>query len=498
MKARSPSEGRVDERLYDPQRIHPLQMEANYGQSSTPMSANAFITPAKHRVSFGSASSSRSHGNQHEDSGRRISTPSSASSSRSLMHSGRSVRSVIATIPEKASPINATPSEFKRVKITPQRMDSPGGIDYDSKLKQLTDPKRIKVPSPEEKQQALSAMTHMFDEDELDGIQAPSTGQRSPIVTPLPTKEGNSNPASSGASSVSTFAQKQAVDRKDHPGHSSQDNYAVMFSDSSFLEDTPEVESNTTHQPVPHEPLEADNPWINMLNAAVDAIQLNQPQRPPPVIPQQYHPRSPFISSRQAAETNNQPSFSSLVATLAQNHEKSVVYTPHTQASLKLSSSSRQDSFQASETKPLSRVLNPSIDTPSVLRVPRTPTNPKDQSATVSQTIPEISLPVWTPTKSVELDKSLQPYLDFLGDLDREFFSVSNASSSRSGDDVQRLWQRYMLLPVDDLQKQVFEQHQALADLGVFNQILSLEPDATTANSMHDSRSGRTDLTPVK
>jgi hypothetical protein len=373
-------------------------------------------------------------------------------------------------------------------------MDSPGGIDYDSKLKQLTDPKRIKVPSPEEKQQALSAMTHMFDEDESGGNQAPLTGSRTPIVTPL-SKEGNSNPASSGASSVSTFAQssqRPTIDRHDISGRTSQDNYAVMFSDSSFLEDAPEEDSNTARQPVPHEPLEADNPWINMLNAAVDAIQLNQPQRPPPLIPQQYHPRSPFTSSRQAAESNNQPSFSSLVATLAQNHEKSVVYTPHTQASLRSSSSSLRDSFQATESNPLPRSLTPSTDASSLRRIPRTPTNPKDLSATVSQSIPDISLPVWTPTKSVEFDKSLQPYLDFLSDLDREFFSVSNASSFRSGDDVQRLWQRYMLLPVDDLQKQVFEQHQALADLGVFNQILSLEPDTTTASS------GRADLTPVK
>lgn len=93
------------------------------------------------------------------------STPGSGVSTKSLMHAGHSVSSSSqrSIVQEKNSPVNATPPEFKRVHITPVRMDSLHGdaSTYDAILKRVSE----KVSINEQKT-FLKNVGSMFDDDE--------------------------------------------------------------------------------------------------------------------------------------------------------------------------------------------------------------------------------------------------------------------------------------------------------------------------------------------
>lgn len=456
-------------------------------------SSAKYVTPSSQRVSFARSNGDFSAGTV-SNSSKKAQTPSTSTSSRSLMHSGRSVTKSM-TIPEKSSPINATPSGFKRVKITPQRMDSAfDDVDYDKKLKLLTNPKRLKVPSPQEKEAAVAAMANLFDEDsEIENTTMSAQQQSSPITQPT-LQRINSSKKSPINSSSTTKSQIS-------------DHYDLMFAESSFIvEEASEAESNSYQIPakdkIPIAEQPVDNPWIHMLNEAAESAKLQQPSVPPPPLPRQYRiePTTDALVNKNGIDPS---AFSSLLATLSLNHRQnpvlsSALVTPNSSSSFALNPSAVKNSNHTNETQhsiypvslpqqytqfssPSSSMVFTSLQMPSVKQSSKLPTN--------SAYLPDITIPTWSPSKAlVDLDPSLEPYLEFLRKLDREFFSESNSASYRVGqDDALRLWQRYMLLPPDQLQESIFEQHQAMIDLGIFDQILSLE-DKTKSDIPQSSK----------
>lgn len=435
---------------------------------------------------------------------KRSSTPSSASTSRSLMHSGRIVRSSITIIPEKASPINATPTDFKRVKISPQTKTSmTSNANYDNRLKLLTDTKQQKAPSPEEKRVALSVMANMFDdENEKDHhVENPTV---SSVPSPAAIYSSRSSLSNSGnrTSTVVTPSTQEAT------------NYSLMFSDSSILEEDDDLKDhfmdvgNTVQgSPEIELPPESENPWIALLNAAVDKAKLESANIPPPIIPNQYQvPKYSVSSAANATNGVDTGVFSSLVATLSQNRQKSLISAPSIATTAPLYKEIQIVTPRPSSSMPSSLAVtagSSSIDKlpPSSISALRTPVphhlshiahnaiSPsfptRNAVSSISQIVPDMSIPTWSPTTccSTELDSSLQPYLDFLENLDREFSSASDTVVNPAGkDNLKRLWQRYMLLPTEKLQEKVFEQHQTMIDLGVFDQVLSLDDKTSTKN----------------
>lgn len=392
------------------------------------------------------------------------SPPPSLSSSRSIMHSGRSVAKSSSKIPEKGSPVNVTPVEFKRVTITPKKMDNQfAAVDYDSKLKQLTDPKRIKPVSPEEKQEALSAMRNMFDDEEI----VPNA-DRAPLLDTV------NSLRDTVSTSKSVSVQKKTSSPK-------SDEFHFMFGETSFMDTEPSsfLSSNSNMQDSFHRVAQStpfqssssgtkyakddDNEWTDS-NAAVPTMIIPNSSVPPPIIPTQYR-----LSDRQSTNAAIDPgSFSSLLSALEQNWQQKIVVTPSLSRSLPRNEEDTP-SYSHSTAKNIMK-----SDMNSLKNTPSFPS--QSPSSFIVNNVPDNSVPLWTPSKSlISIDPTLQPHLDFLRDLEREFFPVSSSSASRAGqDDILRLWQRYMMLPLEQLEERVFVQHDAMVNMGIFEHQLSL------------------------
>jgi hypothetical protein len=64
----------------------------------------------------------------------------------------------------------------------------------------------------------------------------------------------------------------------------------------------------------------------------------------------------------------------------------------------------------------------------------------------------------------IPLDPEFKPYIEFLQQIDQQFFP------SQTKDAPTRLWQRYMLLPYENLQTQIFSQHEEFIQQSIFQQ----------------------------
>lgn len=316
-------------------------------------------------------------------------------------------------------------------------------VEYDNKLKNLTDRKRVKPPSPQEKLEALSAMANLFDDD---GDHQDST---------IP-------PITEDIKSLPTQKTKLESEGKNH--------YEQMFSDSSILEDPVQVTTTetVTEQSIINDPLivENGNPWISLLNRAVESTGQNVSSIPPPRIPHQYH--ATFASNASASN------FSSLISSLSSNHQQGIASAPSLQPQSRIKDR-EQPSVPSTTTPyktPYATPLPPQLTL--IQQNMQSPSFPNQTpSKSISLNLADMSIPSWSPSKpTAELDPSLQPYLNFLRELDQEFFPTRKNATNHGGyDDILRLWQRYMMLPVDQVQDQVFQQHEALVRLKVFDQL---------------------------
>lgn len=382
---------------------------------STPGSVPRLATP----VSGGLTSSHMSHSS-------RRSTPSSTASTRSLLHSGHSISNVVhIDIPEKNSPIQATPLGFKRVKITPQRMDDAflSAVGFENKLRIITDHQHGKQASPEEQKEMMSAMGNLFDDDDDQREGSVTNGSNSKISA----RETISGSSSSQNLTVSTKKSvSAALEFQVMPPL--PEGYDLMFEESSFLErkDLPVRQPNFTDDtgssfskenaesiPDDHDPAGEDFKWLNLLSTAAGMLELDDVA--PPILPTQYQARHQSTLSAGLSTTKADVSLSKLVDHATKTAESS---------------------------SPVF-VARPSI-----------------ASALPDVAVPKLSTSLKPPA---ELDPSLQPYIQFLQAIDQEFFPTAMRN-----EDALRLWQRHMLLPPDSLQESVFQQHGELVKMGIF------------------------------
>lgn len=397
---------------------------------STPGSVPWLATP----VSGGLTSSHRSHSS-------RRSTPSSTASTRSLLHSGHSISNVVhVDIPEKNSPIQATPLGFKRVKITPQRMDDAflSAVGFENKLRIITDHQHGKQASPEEQKEMMSAMGNLFDDDDDQRDGRVKNGSNSNI-SQRETISGSSSSQNLTASTKKSAS--TALEFQDIP--QLPEGYDLMFEESSFLDrkDLPIRQPNFTDNadstfskeyaesmsPLPDDPAGEDFKWLNLLSTAAGMLELDDVA--PPMLPTQYQARhQSTLSSAGLSTTKADVSLSKLVDHATKTAESS---------------------------SPVF-VARPSI-----------------ASALPDVAIPKISTSLKPPA---ELDPSLQPYIEFLQAIDQEFFPTATRNK-----DALRLWQRHMLLPPDSLQESVFQQHGELVKMGIFE---ADDESSTTSQSV--------------
>lgn len=379
----------------------------------------------------------------------RRSTPSSTASTRSLLHSGHSISNVVhIDIPEKNSPIQATPLGFKRVKITPQRMDDAflSAVGFENKLRIITDHQHGKQASPEEQKEMMSAMGNLFDDDDDQREGSVTNGSNSKISA----RETISGSSSSQNLTVSTKKSvSAALEFQVMPPL--PEGYDLMFEESSFLErkDLPVRQPNFTDDtgssfskenaesiPDDHDPAGEDFKWLNLLSTAAGMLELDDVA--PPILPTQYQARHQSTLSAGLSTTKADVSLSKLVDHATKTAESS---------------------------SPVF-VARPSI-----------------ASALPDVAVPKLSTSLKPPA---ELDPSLQPYIQFLQAIDQEFFPTATRN-----EDALRLWQRHMLLPPDSLQESVFQQHGELVKMGIFeadDESLSATSQSVVASIEIESR----------